>query len=82
MAGRKVSIWYDKEGDMLEILWAFREGYFTPTHDGRVFKRLNDDGEVIGFLIHEMSTFKYFNPVEFELASEEPADDASNITPA
>ena len=82
MAGRKVSIWYDKEGDMLEVLWAFREGYFTTTDDERIFKRLNDNGEVIGFLIHEMSTFKYSNPVEFELASEGPADDASNITPA
>ena len=82
MAGRKVSIWYDKEGDMLEVLWAFREGYFTPTNDERIFRQLNDDGEVIGFLVHEMSTFKYSNPVEFELASEEPADDTSNITPA
>ena len=28
MASRKVSVWYDDEGDMLEVLWAFREGYF------------------------------------------------------
>ena len=79
MAGRKVSIWYDKEGDMLEVLWAFREGYFTPTDDERILKRLNDDGEVIGFLIHEMSTFKQSSPVEFALASEAPADDVSNV---
>ena len=52
MTSRKVSVWYDDEGDMLEVLWAFREGYFTPTEDERVLKRLDDDGEVIGFLIH------------------------------
>ena len=25
MASRRVSVWYDNEGDMLEVLWAFRE---------------------------------------------------------
>ena len=80
MANRKVSIWYDREGDMLEVLWAFREGYFTDTNDDRILKRLDDDGEVIGFLIHDMSTFTEPSPVEFELESEAPADDVANIT--
>ena len=30
MTSRRVSVWYDDEGDMLEVLWGFREGYFTP----------------------------------------------------
>ena len=80
MTKRQVSVWYDEEGDMLEVLWAFREGYFTPTGDERILKRLDDDGEVIGFLIHEMSTLKGSTPVEFELASEVPDDDVANIT--
>ena len=80
MASRKVFVSYDHEGDMLEVLWAFREGYFTPTDDERILKRLDDDGEVIGFLIHEMSTLKEPSPVEFELASEAPAVDVANVT--
>ena len=80
MPSRRVSVWYDEEGDMLEVLWAFREGYFTPTDDERILKRLDDDGEVIGFLIHEMSTLKQSSPVEFALASEAPADDVANVT--
>ena len=80
MARRKVSVWYDDEGDMLEALWAFREGYFTPTDDDRILKRLDDDGEVIGFLIHEVSTLKQSSPVEFELASERPEEDVANVT--
>ena len=80
MANKNVSVWYDEEGDMLEVLWAFREGYFTPTDDERVLKRLDDDGEVIGFLLHEFSTFKQPSPVEFELTSETPAADVANIT--
>ena len=80
MTSKRVSVWYDDEGDMLEVLWAFREGYFTPTDDERILKRLDDDGEVIGFLIHEMSTLKQPAPVEFELASEAPADDVATVT--
>ena len=77
---KKVSVWYDEEGDMLEVLWAFREGYFTPTDDDRILKRLDDDGEVIGFLIHEISSLKQPAPLEFELGSESPADDVANVT--
>ena len=80
MTSRKVFVSYDHEGDMLEVLWAFREGYFTPTDDERILKRLDDDGEVIGFLIQEMSTLMGPSPVEFELASEAPADDVANVT--
>ena len=80
MTSRKVFVSYDHEGDMLEVLWAFREGYFTPTDDERILKRLDDDGQVIGFLIHEMSTLKEQSSVEFELESETPADDVANVT--
>ena len=55
-------------------------GYFTPTDDERIFKRLDDEGEVIGFLIHEVSTLKQPSPVEFDLASEPPAVDVANVT--
>ena len=80
MTNRKVSVWYDREGDMLEVLWAFKEGYFTDTDDDRILKRLDDDGEVIGFLIHEVSALTEPSPVEFELESEAPADDVANVT--
>lgn len=80
MTSKKVSVWYDGDGDMLEVLWAFREGYFTPTDDDRILKRLDDDGEVIGFLIHEVSTLKQPAPIEFELDSEIPDDDVDNLT--
>ena len=80
MTSRRVFVSYDHEGDMLEVLWGFREGYFTPTDDERILKRLDDEGEVIGFLIHEMSTFKEPSPVEFELASEGPADAVADVT--
>ena len=72
MQGKNVSIWYDPEGDLLEVLWAFKDGYFTPTEDDRIRKRLDDSGEVIGFLIHDMSTFGQAGPSEVELQPEDP----------
>ena len=64
-----------------------QEHFLTPsarrnTHlfGGLGLKRLDDDGEVIGFLIHEMSSLKEPSPLEFELASETPADDVANVT--
>ena len=80
MPNRKVSVWYDDEGDMLEVLWAFREGYFTPTDDERILKRLDDNGEVIGFLIHEISALRKSDVIELDLEDETPADDVDNVT--
>lgn len=80
MSSKNVSVWYDGESDMLEVLWAFRDGYFTPTGDDRILKRLDDDGEVIGFLIHEFSTLEQPDPVEFELEPEPVANDVVNLT--
>ena len=61
---QKGSVWYDNEGDMLEVLWAFRDRVL---HTHRRWSSLDDDGEVIGVLI-EMSTLKQLAPFEFELA--------------
>jgi len=80
MTTRKVFVSYDIEGDFLEVQWAVKEGYFTPTDDDRILKRLDDDGEVIGFLIHDMSTLRKPSLVEFELASEVPAEDVGDVT--
>ena len=80
MTDRKVSIWYDNQGDMLEVLWEFREGYFTPTMDDRILKRVDESGEVIGFLIHDVSTLKQISPLEFELFSEVSGREIGGVT--
>ena len=80
MTSRKVFVSYDHEGDMLEVLWAFGRGTSLPPTTSASSSGLDDDGEVIGFLIHEMSTLKEPSPLEFELASEAPAVDVANVT--
>lgn len=65
---------------MLRLLWEFREGYFTPTDDEWVSKRLDDDGDFFEFLIHEMSTLKQRSQLSFELAFENPSEHGTNVT--
>ena len=76
------SVWYDAEGDMIEVLWSFGEGSYSPTDDDRILKHLDDDGNVTGFLIHDFSSFKGPSPVEFELGPEQPLEDVANVTAA
>ena len=80
MKDHTVSVWLDRDGDMLEVLWAFREGFFVATEDDRVLKRLDDNGEVIGFLVHDFSSLGQFGPHEFTLEDESPDDDAMSLT--
>lgn len=46
-----VNIWFDKDGDFLEVIWEVNEGYFTETDDNRVMVKLDMDGNVLGFHI-------------------------------
>ena len=76
------SLWDDPDGDMIEILWSFGEGSYSPTDDGRNLKHLDEDGNVTGFLIHDFSSFKGPSPLEFELGPERPSEDVANVTTA
>ena len=76
------SVWYDPDGDMIEVLWSFGEGSYSPTDDDRILKHLDDDGNVTGFLIHGFSSFKGPSPIEFELGPEQPSEDVANVTAA
>lgn len=51
MAERIVKLWYDKEGDMLEVFWDTKDGYFTAAENGRVLANVDMEGNVQGFQI-------------------------------
>ena len=77
---KNVSVWHEPEGDMLEVLWEFKEGYFSPTDDDRVLKRTDEEGNLVGFLIHEISTMKGPSSFEFNLSSEENDEETDSVT--
>lgn len=56
MAPRRLRVWFDREGDFLEVAFEDREGWFRDTADDRVMERVDADGNVIGFSILGVST--------------------------
>lgn len=71
----KAIIWYDPEGDFLEVSFDEREGEMVDTQDDRVMVKLADDGEIIGFHILNVGTMKGVKakPFEVDLTSRRPA---------
>jgi len=67
MAARHVRIWYDAEGDFLEVLFDDRPGYFRETANDAVMERVDEEGNVIGFSILRVSAAQP-RPLEIELA--------------
>lgn len=56
MADRKVKIWYDREGDFLEVIFDQREGYFRETANDQVMEKVDMQGRVLGFSVLKVSS--------------------------
>ena len=50
----KVKVWYDKEGDFLEVTFREGKGYMKDIGDD-IFERVDEGGKVIGFAIFNFS---------------------------
>ncbi len=58
MARDKVRIWYDPEGDYLEVIFDQRVGYFRETSSDQVMEKVDDEGNVLGFSVLRVSALK------------------------
>jgi hypothetical protein len=67
MAERHVRVWYDVEGDFLEVVFDERPGYFRETADDAVMERVDEDGHVIGFSVLRVSATRE-KPLDIALA--------------
>jgi len=56
--GKEVKIWYDKEGDYLEVLFERKAGYFRETENDAVMEKVDEEGNIIGFSILKVSALK------------------------
>ncbi len=65
----KVKVWFDKEGDFLEVTFAMRPGYMRETAHDAVMERVDEKGNIIGFSILQVSRLASEKPLEAELAS-------------
>ena len=72
MAGGSVKVWFDPEGDFLEVLFdPPKPGYFRETDDDRVMERVDDTGAIIGFSILGVSRMRAASPLELVLGGDE-----------
>jgi uncharacterized protein YuzE len=55
MDRKVVKIWYDREGDYLEVIFERREGYFRETENDQVMEKVDMEGNVIGFSVLGLS---------------------------
>jgi hypothetical protein len=58
MAEKRVRIWYDKEGDYLEVMFEQRPGHFRETANPHVMEKVDADGNVLGFSVMHVSAFR------------------------
>ncbi len=58
MAEKHVTIWYDPEGDFLEVIFDKKEGYFRETPDDRVMEKVDQQGNILGFSILGVGSMK------------------------
>jgi len=55
MAEKRLKIWYDREGDFLEVMFEQRAGVFRETANPHVMEKVDDKGNVLGFSVMRVS---------------------------
>ena len=65
--GEEIRVWYDKEGDYLEVLFDRKAGYFKETENDAVMEKVDKEGNIIGFSILKVSALKEKKPISIGL---------------
>jgi uncharacterized protein YuzE len=61
--GKEINVWFDSEGDYLEVQFERRKGYFRETENDAVMEKVDEVGNVIGFSILRVSALKERKPI-------------------
>ncbi|MEA5521971.1 DUF2283 domain-containing protein [Limnoraphis robusta] len=62
-----VKIWYDKEGDFLEVIFSDKPGYMRETDNDAIMERVDQDGNLLGFSVLAVSRLSADKPLIAEL---------------
>ena len=55
MAKKTVKLWYDPEGDYLEVTFEQKAGYFRETANDQVMEKVDQEGNILGFSVLRVS---------------------------
>jgi uncharacterized protein YuzE len=64
---KEIRIWYDKEGDCLEVIFDRKPGYFRETENDAVMEKVDKEGNIIGFSILKVSALEEQKPLSISL---------------
>lgn len=67
----KVQLWFDPEGDYLEVTFSDAPAHMRPTRSDALMKRVDEQGRVIGFSVFGVSRFRKDRPLRTELTAGE-----------
>jgi hypothetical protein len=66
---QSVKVWFDKEGDFLEVRFSDAPGYMRETDQDAVMERVDDAGHVLGFTVMAVSKLDKDHPLVAQLAT-------------
>ncbi len=52
---KKIKVWFDAEGDFLEVTFSRKPGYMRQTKNDAVMERVDHKGNILGFSIMQVS---------------------------
>ena len=55
MAKKIVKLWFDKQGDYLEVIFEKKAGFFRQTKNDAVMEKIDDKGNILGFSVMNIS---------------------------
>ncbi|MCC6543174.1 MAG: DUF2283 domain-containing protein [Nitrospirae bacterium] len=61
-----LKLWYDQEGDYLEVIFEQKEGYFSETENDQVMEKVDKNGNILGFSVLNVSKVRK-KPLEVAL---------------
>jgi len=62
-----IKVWYDAEGDFLEVLFSDKPGYMRETDNEAVMERVDEEGNILGFSMTDVSRIEKQKPLVAEL---------------
>jgi len=63
----QVKIWFDAEGDYLEVLFSDKPGFMRETDNDAVMERVDEEGCLLGFSVMNVSRIAKEKPLVAEL---------------
>ena len=63
-----LKVWFDKEGDFLEVLFSDKPGYMQETENDAIMTRVDVQGNVLGFSILGVSQLQKKDPLIAEIS--------------